>query len=206
MSAHYDKCGLNTYRAGPYFQAHIPPDYPLGKVMMKCRAFRRLPPRLRELSELSKRWTQRVYPPSPFEGIEKWYDEEGYELNPSTGERLTDEEIDAEWDRYHPNLGLDDFTVEDIPLPDGGFADPDTWEEPLAPTEPNLDDETITKEQLLKDIRGYGREYVAKDAGVPAGLLSRVKSDEELAQMIRDRIDGKPWPVDPATVRPADEE
>ena len=51
MSAHFDKYGLNTYYAMPYFHAHIPANYPLSVILQKCRAFRRLPPNLRKLSE-----------------------------------------------------------------------------------------------------------------------------------------------------------
>jgi hypothetical protein len=54
MSAHFSKFGLNTYNATPYFRAHVPAGYPLGDVLVKGRAFRRLPPRLRELSGLAK--------------------------------------------------------------------------------------------------------------------------------------------------------
>lgn len=181
MSAHYDKYGLNTYRTTPYFQAHVPASYPYCLVMQKCRAFRRLPPRLQELAGKAKQWAQRVggYP-AGIMGIEDWYDDEGYELKPGTGMRLTDEEIDAEWDTYHPNLGLDDFEVDDIPIPPGGFADPDTWEEP----EPEEDEDGITEEQLLKDIASHGREYVVKDYGIPADQAEKAESDEDLARVI----------------------
>jgi len=105
MSAHYSKCGLNTYYATPYFQAHIPADYPLSLVLQKSRAFRRLPPRLRELSELAKKWARRHYPPTIGVDDKQWYDDDGYELNPNTGQRLTDKEIDAEWDMLESRRG-----------------------------------------------------------------------------------------------------
>src|SRR4051812_46387896 len=108
MSAHFSKWSLNTYSWTPYFEAHVPADYPLSLVLQKCRAFRRLPPRLRELSALAKAWNLRTHPPSKFPSIEEWYDDEGYELNPYIGARLTDEEIDTEWS---VSPSLDKFKV-----------------------------------------------------------------------------------------------
>ena len=45
-----------------------------------------------------------------------WYDEEGYELNPGTGKRLTDEEIDADWEQW----GAPDIEVEAFPCQRAG--------------------------------------------------------------------------------------
>ena len=96
MSAHFSKFSLNTYPGTPYFQAHIPTGYPLSLVLQKCRAFRRLPPNLRSLAALAKRWAIRNYPyPAGAPHIEEYYDDEGYELKLGTTERMTDEEIDA---------------------------------------------------------------------------------------------------------------
>jgi hypothetical protein len=188
MSMHFDKCGLNTYYAMPYFQAHIPAGYPLSLVLQKCRAFRRLPPNIRKLSALAKQWAIRAYGHT-LGDIDRWYDDDGYELNPDTGKRLTDEEIDAEWERWPaPNI-----QVEDIPIPPGGFADPDTWEEPER--EPDLVDRSeLTEAGVLRDIKSRGREAAAEEYGVPTEWLSRVKSDKQLACMIMD-MHGKPWPA-----------
>src|SRR5215475_10380898 len=110
MTAHYSKFDLNTHSVMPYFHAHVPKDYPLNRVLQKCRAFRRLPPNLRKLSGLAKKWAIRVYPPpeNDFGGIEQWYDAEGYELEPGSGRRLTDEEIDEQWVRWQDDE-LDKF-------------------------------------------------------------------------------------------------
>jgi len=193
MSAHYSKFDLNTYYGSDYFQAHVPADYPLHEVLEKSRAFRRLPPRLRELSALAKKWDHRVHPITNDEQ-DQWYDDEGYELNPDTGKRLTDDEIDDEWERWD----IPDIEIEDIPLPAGGFADPDTWEPAKPP--PDLGDrEGLTEDQILSDIatRGggtRGREDVAEEYGVPKSWLTRVTSDKDLARMVLD-MDGKPWPA-----------
>src|SRR5437762_5231118 len=111
MSAHFSKWSLNTYSWTPYFEAHIPANYPVSLVMQKCRAHRRLPPRLRELSALAKQWAQRVHPPNKNEGMDQWYDDEGRELNPYTGKRLTDKEIDADWDALDLGDSLDEVEV-----------------------------------------------------------------------------------------------
>lgn len=190
MSAHYSKYRLNTYGATPYFQSQLPKGYRVDDVLMKSRAFRRLPPRLRELSALAKRWAIRRYPdiPGGMFDVEKWYDEDGNELDPTDGHILTDEEVDAEWDALpwadKLNARLKGFEVDDVPEPDGGFADPDTWEEPPPEPDDDTDDPGITEEQLLKDIKSHGREYVAKESGIPADTLFRVKTDEQLAEMI----------------------
>jgi hypothetical protein len=180
MSIYYDKYDLNTYYGAPYFQAHIPADYPLHLVLQKSRAFRRLPPRLRELSVLAKRWVQHIDPIANDEQ-DQWYDDDGYELNPGTGRRLTDEEIDAEWDMLESRWGKPNVKIEDIPLPAGGFADPDTWEEP--PKEepvgvfmwgrfwPDPEDCLPTKAQLLNDIASRGREATADEYGIPIDQL-----------------------------------
>lgn len=184
MSAHYSKFDLNTYKGTEYFIAHTPEDYPLELVLQKSRAFRRLPPHLRELAGLAKRWAKRKYPQysAGTPDIEYWYDDEGYELNLATEARLTDEEIDAMW-RDDP--ALEKFDVKDIPVPNGGFADPDTWEKPVKETEPE-EEEELTESDLLRDIKSYGREYVAEDYSnlVPEEEAMSAGSDEELARMI----------------------
>lgn len=182
MSIYYSKYFLNTYSVTPYFRSQVPENYQLNLTLQKCRAFRRLPPRLRDLSALAKQWAERNAP-DLIAYVKDWYDEEGYELNPDTRKRLTDAETDALW---ADDPDLDEFKVKDIPLPKGGFADPDTWEEP--PPEPEEEDpdadEGISEEQLLKDIKSHGREYVAKDYGISKERLSKVKSDGELARAI----------------------
>lgn len=180
MSVYFSRFGLNSYYQTAYHSAHIPADYPLSLVLQKCRAFRRLPPRLRELAGLAKRWVRRAYPDSDFSEWDRWYSKDGRELDPNTGRALTDAEIDAEWARWP----VPDLVVRDIPLPAGGFADPDTWEEPPPPPEEPDPDEGISHAQLMSDIASHGREYVAKDYGVPEDVLRRVKSDEDLARII----------------------
>lgn len=101
-----------------------------------------------------------------------------------------DAESDAQWERW-PSP---DIQVEDIPVPDGGFADPDTWEEPEKEEEPDLvDREGLTEALVLSDIASRGRKRTAEEYGVPASWLSRVKSDEDLARMVLE-MHGKPWP------------
>ena len=166
MSIYFSNFGLNTYGNMPYFLAQIPDGYPLSLVLQKCRAFRRLPKHLQELSRLSKEWTQKHYPERMAE-IEPWYDEDGYELNPDTGKRLTDEEIDAQW---QPNADLDELVVKDIPIPEGGFADPSTWEPAKQKAEGDRPEQP-TKEQLLHDIASHGRKRVARAYGIPEDKL-----------------------------------
>src|SRR5262245_53525282 len=178
MSIYYDKFGLNTYWNTPYFRAHIPADYPINGVLLRSRAFRRLPPRLRELSGLAKQWRTRKWGGIP--NVEEWYDDEGYELNPVTGVRLTDEEIDEQWERWG-DCGLGDFKVEDIPLPPGGFADPDTWEPEPEPEEP--EEIEIHEEQVLADIKSRGQARAIEEYGRPEGFEEGM-SDEDLAHAI----------------------
>lgn len=180
MSEHYSKFDLNTYRETPYFRAHVPPNYPVGPVLVKCRAFRRLPPNLRKLAELAKQWSVRNVGNL---GIDQWYDDDGYELDPSTKKRLTDKEIDAQWDRGPNNdSGSDDIEVKDIPIPAGGFADPDKWEEPEE-DDSDPDDVGITEQRLVQDIQSHGREYVAREYGVPVK-----HSDAMLARSILQEV------------------
>jgi hypothetical protein len=191
MSAHFSKYGLNTYYATPYFQAHIPVDYPLERVLMKSHAFRRLPPHLRKLAALAKKWAIRSYQDTPGgrRDIEQWYDADGYELDPGDGHRLTDEEIDAQWERWTQlNADLAKFKVEDIPLPAGGFADPDTWEEPEKPDEEE-EYEGPSEEKLLEDIKSYGRKYTVRYYGIPPEEVKEM-DDKELARAIFVRIGG----------------
>lgn len=170
MSVHYSRYNLNTYYNTPYFQAYLPKDYPLAEVLRECRAFRRLPPNLQELSRKSKDWLTAQSGISPtLDG----YDDEGYELDLRTGERLTDEQIDAQWDNKPAKA-----KVEDIPIPKGGFADPATWQPKVEPDEPR-EYEGPSREQIRRDIKSHGAAYTAKYYGVPAG-----GSAEELAEAI----------------------
>lgn len=192
MSAHYSKYLLNTYAATPYFQARMPPDYPLSLVLIKCRAFRRLPPRLRELAEKAKVWTCRVSPyPAGIEGIERWYDAAGNELDPDTGRLLTDAEIDAEWGEANPEI--ERFVLRDVPVLAEGSFDPATWEAPAAPAD-LIDRSGLHEHQVLADIVSRGREATAAEYGVPTAWLEAMTSDGELAQLILD-MDGRPWPA-----------
>lgn len=179
MSIYYLDADLNTYRSTPYFQSQCYTSYPLTEVMQSARAFRRLPPNLRKLCALAKRWAVRNYGHTPGD-IDRYYDAEGYELDLNTGVRLTDEQIDSGWGGARPN------TIEvDITEPPGGFMDPDKWEEVQpSPDVDDREDDGITKKQLLKDIRGYGREYVATDYGIPSDRIRNIKTNEQLADLI----------------------
>lgn len=180
MSVYYSRYSINTYANTPYFQAHVPEDYPVNLILQKCRTFRRLPPNLQKLAGLAKQWYKRMYPGNyHHSGIDQFYDEEGYELNAATGKRLTDEEIDKDWEGFDEP----DVKVKDIPIPEGGFADPDTWEPP--PPEPDEEEEYEgpDKKQLLSDIRGHGREYVAKEYGVPVADSDGALADAILAKV-----------------------
>lgn len=191
MSAHYSRFSLNTYSVAPYFQEHLPEGYPLPLVLQKARAFRRLPPNLRKLSEGAKRWMQRMNPDEPagLPYIDQWYDDEGYELDPSTRSRLTDQDIDKMWG---DDPSLDALELGDIPEPEGGFPDPDTWEPPPPPEEDPDEDERISREQLMADIKSHGREYVARDYGL-GEAANHITSDEALARAVFSR-QGRAWP------------
>lgn len=178
MSLYYSKFDLNTYAAFPYFRSQLPEGYPLGIVLTNARAFRRLPPNLRKLAALAKRWAIRVHGHTPGD-IDRYYDKEGYELNPNTGQRLSDADIDAMWG----NKPGDRKAIVDIPVPDGGFDDPDTWNEPE--DEPEEDDpERITEKDLLRDIKSHGRKHVLRYYNLPVDKLGHIESDEELARAI----------------------
>ena len=181
MSVHFSKYDLNTYGSTSYFRSQIPHDYPLGQVLINCRAFRRLPPNIRKLSALAKK---RACLDSPDNvgmlGINEYYDDEGYELNPSNGKRLTDKEIDDSWAEPKDKS----FKVSDIPVPPGGFADPSNWTEPVSAPDPPDPDDGISEEQLRKDINSHGPLYVAREAGIPESWFPHIKSNEELIQAI----------------------
>lgn len=183
MSLHYSKHQLNTYWGTEYFRAHAPEAYPVEMVAQKCRAFRRLPPRLRELAETSKRWARKNRPDALVD-IKLWYDDEGYELNPATGQRLTDAEIDAEWGAPSPTIA--NFRVVDIPATH--LSDPDSWQPPPEPEEDTGDDGDFTKDQLLSWIRSHGRARVIEDFGNGMDQASAASlTDEELAERISER-------------------
>lgn len=172
MSAHFSKFDLNTYAAFPYFRANVPGDYPLSQVLQTARAFRRLPPNLRELAGLTKRLAVRTAPPDAPAGIrdiQYWYDADGFELDPATGRRLTDAEVDRSWDEL-PFPPPPRVPLADVPKPAGGFPDPDTWVEPAQPETPQG-----VEPPSISDIRSwvasYGPEYVSKELGIPVGLL-----------------------------------
>ena len=157
MSAHYSKFALNTYAGTPYFEANLPAGYPIHKVLQKSRAYRRLPPNLRELSRLAQQWADRVG--RYYVGIEEWYDEDGYELDPASGQRLTDREIDGEWDLIDDG-SLDNFVVKDIPR--SKFTDPLTWDRPQV----LITEDRPTAKQIKRDVLARGSAAVAKEYGV----------------------------------------
>lgn len=180
MSVHFSRYLLNTYSGTPYFRAHVPDDYPLSRVLQKCRAFRRLPARLRELSALAKRWAERNG--GGVEGIADWYNGAGLELNPATGRPLTDEEIDVQW---LPDPSLSKLKVKDIPVPEGGFPDPETWR-PEVEADTGTGDGP-TEAQILSDIAGHGRKRTAAEYGVSDEQLAGIGSDKELAQFVLEK-------------------
>lgn len=193
MSVYYSKFDLNAYAKTPYFRAHVPEDYRINLVLRKARAFRRLPPRLRKLAALSKRWATRAWGDTGggYPDIEDWYDDEGYELKAGAGERLTDEEIDSQW---REDASLDDSELEDIPEPPGGFAGPDEWEPGSAKEEDVMvDREGTTEEDILRSAASHGRERTAREYGVPAGRAASIQTDQDLTRAILD-MHGKPWP------------
>jgi len=170
MSIYYSRYSLNTYRMTPYFEAQLPADYPIEIVLQKCRAFRRLPPNIKALSALAKQWYDRKFrdvPPSQASDIASYYDADGNELDPDTGQKLTDAEIDEQW--LPPNPSLDAFVVRDLPTTE--FADPDTWE----PEKEKADEpDRPTRAQLLRDIVTHGRkdaadEYALTEDQLPIG-------------------------------------
>lgn len=180
MSIHYSVAALNTFLGTPYFQARIPKGYPINLIAQKARRFRNLPSNVQELSKLSKQWFLRRNHHDPSRGL---YDDEGYELHPDTGARLTDEEIDKEWGKMDPTLAK--LEVKDIPRPKNGFADPDTWEP--APPKEDVEYDGPTKESLADDIKARGREYAAEYYGVS---LDGVKTDEKLIEVILKKMKG----------------
>jgi hypothetical protein len=200
MSIYYSAAQLNTFWGTPYFQAHIPKNYPIYLICQKARAFRRLPPNVKELSKFARHWVMRKQGVSGVEGL---YDSNGFELNPGTGQALTDQEIDAQW---HDDPSLSNLKVTDIPRPEGGFPDPNTWE-PGQPTEEEEEYEGPDEKKLLSDIKSHGREYTARYYNVPADQLAHVKSDEDLARMILGMHNrSRPAavaPVQPAALSPA---
>lgn len=186
MSIHYSKFDLNTYKGSEYFKAHVPENYPLEQTLQSCRAFRRLPSRLRELSVLAKKWTCKHSTfPAGIEDIELWYDDDGNELDAYTNKKLTDEQLNKEWDALELS-GLDDFKVEDIPLPAGGFADPETWEPKEEPEEEDEYDGP-TEEQISKEVKS-GRERAMKYYGIEPKDAKDAKSADALAWLIYLRI------------------
>ena len=193
VSAHFSKYLLNSFAATAYFEAHCPPDYPVSRVLIASRAFRNLSPRLRELALLSNVWLQRQPGGADvMEEMSRWYDAEGYELDPGSGRRLSIPVILADWGEVGNTLPS--AVSEDIPLPLGGFADPLVWEPPPVADDPELVDRTgFMVERLLSDIASRGRRRTAEEYGVPPGWLHVVCEDKDLAEMILN-MHGKPWP------------
>lgn len=173
---HYSKFSLNTWPGTPYFEAHIPGGYPLGEVLQASRAFRRLPPNLRKLAVASKAWALHNDPDADAD-IKDWYDDEGNELDPFTGEKLTDEEIDASWDAENlPAINATD-------IPDGPLPDPTRWK----PLINNDNTDGVSEQTLLRDIRSRGRKYVSKAYGIPLEALPGYSLDTV------DEIEGEDW-------------
>lgn len=168
MTPHYSKFLLNVYANTPYFQAHIPANYPLMETLQRCKAYRKLPTRLRQLSDLSRQWGELHLKWPPYSNtIGDYYDREGYELDHTSGRPLTLAEIQSQWE---PNPSVDSMTVRDIPLPRGGFPNPATWEAPKTDETVHPDD-VPTEEDLRRDIKLGGREAVSQTYGIPMSKL-----------------------------------
>ena len=165
---YYSKYSLNTYYSTPYFESHIQQGYPLHDVLQTCGKFLALPPNLRRLSEASRKWAENVpveeelgatVPP----GIENYYDNSGHEIDPETGDILTDSQINELWGANRIRLSR----VEDIRA--GKLSDPLTWRlitqgfEASAPRP--------SPHQLMLDIASHGRDRVMKDYGLTASQL-----------------------------------
>ncbi len=202
MSQHFSKFSLNTWSGTPFFQAQLPKNYPLSRVLQSSRAFRRLPPNLRRLAELSKEWAE--LHDFPGGGVEEWYDDAGYELDPDTGRRLTDAEVDREWD----TLGiLASRSVPDVPAP---YLHPENWT-PVANADPR---ELPTPDQLLADIASRGRKATAEYWNVSPDQLPGYSPDTvperegedwqaatERFQRRASRVMSSPWMRDNPTDR-----
>lgn len=173
MSVHYSKFSLNTYAATPYFRAQLPEGYPLDLILQKSRAYRRLPQNLRKLAGLSKQWAGKNW--EGYEYISEYYDAKGNELDPISGRKLTDDQIDDEWDRLPPNPALATIAVTDIPS--GDFADPDTWVVPA--NEPTID-APPNEARLRNEIRAYGKDRVSAAYGIPIDKLPDVEQDQPI--------------------------
>lgn len=182
MSAHYSRFSLNTFPGTDYFQAHLPKDYPLELVLQKSRCFRRLPPNLRRLAQLSK--ARAVHQdPEHAHLADGWYDDDGNELDPNTRQPLTDAQIDADWATYKLT-GLKDFVARDIPVPYGGFPDPTTWEPTPVDDGSVVDalgrhvglDSAVSRKQLVRDVKSRGLQRTAEEYGVTVEELRRAIS------------------------------
>lgn len=185
MSAHFSKFSLNTYLGTPYFQAHLPEGYPISAILMKSKAFRWLPPDLHQLAILSKQWDKKNGRGGGVIG--QYYDEDGNELNPDTGAKLTDMEIEAQW---LPDPALASVPFTDIPVPAGGFPDPLTWTPPPIEVTPDKD-EPPSEEQLRSDIASHGYERVSKEYGIPIENLPKGVKPVEPAPVAEGDGDGE---------------
>lgn len=189
MSIYYSKFGLNTYWGAKFWTENLPEGYSLSLVMQKCQSFNNLPKNLKKLATLTKQWCAKNAP-MYLDLMSEAYDDEGYELNLQTGERLTPEEIAREWEPHNPDI--DDFEVVDIPVPEGGFPDPDTWTPAPEPEEEEDQDDIVTGKRLLAEIGSHGREYTARYYYIPKEQAAQAKSDGALAKMILKEM-GRNW-------------
>jgi hypothetical protein len=169
MTAHYSRFLLNTYSGTPYFASQMPKGYPLDFILQQARSFRRLPPNLRELANRAGDWAVR-HDAIPYD-IENYYDGDGNELDPRDGHKMTDKEIDADWQRlgYRVTTGR----LIDIPIPPGGFADPKTWEPPPRPRVEVKRDIPLNEEILRREMKERGREWVIRTYGLTEDEIPR---------------------------------
>lgn len=180
MSAHFSRYNLNTYCHSPYFRACLPAGYPTGAAMIAARRHRALPPNLRELSSLAKRYELRAHGEDAYKFMGDAYDDDGYELAIGTSRRLTRKEINDEWDAL---LTEDVDPPPDVPVPEGGFPDPDAWEPP-APEPDGPDPDAPTEADLIRDIQGYGRDRVASEYDIDDWSEDAFPTDADLARAI----------------------
>lgn len=196
MTVHYSCYNLNTYLHTPYFRQHIPKGYALDDILIKSRAFRRLPPNLRKLSQLSKQWSQvSKYKPGSVDGIDNYYDDKGNELDPTTKKPMTDQEIDDYWDMITAGE-KNDTKVTDIPHPQGGFPDPNKWTPKHTGDDVSVIDRSDIDEQIVRqDAESRGVNRAAEHYGVPLRWLSKIKTPEQLAKAVMS-MHGRPHPGD----------
>ena len=178
--AHVSKFGLALTSATEYFQAFWPVQRDLLQVCNAVKARRKVPVNILRLADNARAWGKRHdYALENFPDFSDYYDKELRELNPLTGEVLTDEQILETWStitgepaRFEP--------IPDIELPPGGLPDPDAWTPPIYEEDPQ-ETFTISREQALADIRSHGIARTADEYGIEGGAEM---TEDQLAEAI----------------------